>query len=220
MAAPWLCLVSSRRALSPEARTVAEELAALERFLDQAIGAGVDLIQVREPDLEARVLERFVAGVAKRADGTGVRVVVNDRLDVALAASAAGVHLRSDGPPPVRVRDVCPPGFAIGRSVHSAAETAGLAEHVDYLLFGTVFESRSKRAGSPVAGLDELRRAVAATPAPVLAIGGITPARARACLETGAAGVAAIGVFLPEGRAAGGLGVERAVRELRAAAWI
>jgi thiamine-phosphate pyrophosphorylase len=88
---------------------------------------------------------------------------------------------------------------------------------VDYLMLGTMFPSASKPAGAPVQGLDVLTRATAATPVPVIAIGGIDPDRARECAAAGAAGVAGISVFLPEGRAAGALGPARATVALRSA---
>ena len=87
----------------------------------------------------------------------------------------------------------------------------------DYLLFGTVFPSQSKPAGTPAQGVDRLREAVQASRIPVLAIGGIDPARAGQCLAAGAAGVAGIGVFLPEGCALGAMGIRRAAEALRAA---
>jgi thiamine-phosphate diphosphorylase len=211
--APILCLVTSRRALTPEARTLRDEIQGLERQLDEAIAAGVELIQVREPGLEAGVLRDLVARVSGRAGG-GTRVVVNDRSDVARAAGAGGVHLRADGPPASLVRLAGPPGWIITRSVHTA-DAARAAADADYALFGTVFPSRSKDPSSPVAGVAALGAAVRAASIPVLAIGGIVPARAPGCRETGAAGLAAIGLFLPPGRTPEALGVAEAARALR-----
>lgn len=217
LARPCVCLVSSRRQLSPDARTTADEVADLERWLEEAAAAGVDLIQIREPDLPGAVLCRLASVLVARTASCTVEIVVNDRADVAVAAGAHGVHLRSDGPPVPRVRTLAPyDGWMIGRSIHSESEVRE-HERADYLLFGTVFESTSKPLGSTVAGVELLRQATAATRTPVIAIGGITPERARECVRAGAAGVAAIAVFLPEGRAPGAIGVTRAVRELRAA---
>ena len=117
-------------------------VSALERFLDQAVEAGVDLIQLRERDLDAGVLCRVVRRLMDRARGSGVRVVVNDRADVALAAGADGVHLRGDSPSAARLRPVSP-GWIIGRSVHHR-DLAGPDPDADYLLFGTVFSTASK----------------------------------------------------------------------------
>jgi thiamine-phosphate pyrophosphorylase len=207
-----LMLVTDRRRLAPEARTTRDELLALEALLDEAVSAGVDVIQLREPDLDARTLLGCADGVARRVTGTNVRLVVNDRADVAIAAGAHGVHLPGRGLQARRVRTLAP--GVLGRSIHSgeAADDADL----DYLLFGTVFASASKPAAAP-AGIDALRHAVRRTALPVLAIGGITPQTVGACLEAGARGVAAIAPFLPPGRAPQAMGVGPAVRAFREA---
>ena len=209
---PCVCLVTNRRALRPEARTEGEELAALEHQLDEAIDAGIDLIQVRERDLDARVLRSVVARLVARSRGRHTRVLVNDRADVAIAADAGGVHLRADGPAARVVRELAGPRMLIGRSAHAAGE---LDPDADYLLFGTVFPSGSK-PGAPVVGTNALAEAARASAAPVLAIGGVTPDTVGACRAAGAAGVAAIGVFLPPGRAPGALGPKAALAAIRA----
>jgi thiamine-phosphate pyrophosphorylase len=214
---PSVSLVTARKLLSPGARTVASEVVALERWLDEAIDAGVDLIQVRERDLAAVVLGGLVSRLVERARLTPTLIVVNERTDIALATGADGVHLRSDGPAVDRVRTLRPSGWIVGRSIHRG-DALDVHRRADYLLFGTVFGGGSKRSGTaPIAGIDGLRAAAAGTPLRVLAIGGITPPHARACVEAGAAGVAAIGLFLPEGRSPLALGAARAVQELRAA---
>jgi thiamine-phosphate diphosphorylase len=214
-ATPCVCVVTDRRRLSPDAKTTAQQIRALEGFLDGAIDAGADLIQIRERDLEAAMLRDLAARAVARASGHS-RVVVNDRADVALAAGADGVHLRGDSPPTADVRRLAPPGWIVGRSVHTAEEAGGELD-ADYVLFGSVFAGASKPAESPVAGPERLQEAVAACHRPVLAIGGITAERARVARSAGAAGVAAIGVFLPPGLAPGALGVRAAVAALRAA---
>lgn len=213
---PCICLVTDRLALTPDARTIRDELANLERQLDAAIAAGVDMIQIRERDLDSATLRVLAARLVARA-AAATRVIVNDRADVARAVGAAGVHLRASGPPAADVRTMGPAGWVVGRSVH-AADEAPMAG-ADYLMFGTVFASRSKPPDAPVGGVDGLRAAAAASPAPVLAIGGVTPGRVAACREAGAAGVGAIGVFLPRGRTADSLGPAEAVAALRRA-WI
>jgi thiamine-phosphate pyrophosphorylase len=167
-------------------------------LLDQlrdAVDAGVDLIQVRERDLDAAALAALVADVVALARGTESRVVVNDRLDVALACGAAGVHLRGDSISAAHAHRIVPSGFLIGRSVH-AVEEMSAADGCDYLIAGTVFPSRSKGSGASLLGIDGLRAIVRAARAPVLAIGGVTPARFDEIIATGAAGVAGIGLFL------------------------
>ena len=209
---PAITLVTSRRRLSPSARTLGDELDALEAYLDEAIEAGVDVIQIRERDLDARPLVELTRRVVARAGRT--RVIVNERADVALFGGAAGVQVRAGG---VRSRllRALDPRWTIGRSVHEGDDMAGASDETDFLLFGSVFDSASK-PGAQAAGLEGLRRVVDAARIPVVAIGGITPARADACVRAGAQGVAAIGLFLPEGRAPDALGVRRAVPALRA----
>jgi thiamine-phosphate pyrophosphorylase len=157
------------------------------------------MIQIRERDLEASDLSRLVAAVVRMARGTGTRVVVNDRLDVALSCGAAGVHLRTDSMPPSAARSIVPQGFLVGRSVHDAAEAAAVAPFVDYVIAGTIWPSESKGPGPPVpppigpAGLRAIARVVSV---PVLAIGGVTLETIAEAAAAGAAGIAAIGLFM------------------------
>lgn len=208
-----LVLVTSRRRLSPDARTPRAEWLALEKFLEEAVAAGVDVVHIREPDAESGALCRCVEAAVRCASGADVRVLVNDRADVAVLAGAHGVHLPARGLPSSRVRSLMPRAV-IGRSVHEgdAPDSAGL----DYVLFGTVFASESKPGVAP-SGIEALAQASARYTVPVLAIGGVTPARATACLEAGASGVAAIGAFLPPGRSPDAMGVGPAVRAFREA---
>ncbi|MBA3884597.1 MAG: thiamine phosphate synthase [Acidobacteria bacterium] len=186
---PLLSLVTDRRRYAP---------GRMLPTIAAAAGAGVDLVQVREPDLNDGALLALVREVVA-ATCPPTCVVVNDRADIALAGGAAGVHLRADSVPAASVRGVVPDGFLIGRSVHSVREAEAAAEEgaCDYLIFGTVFPSTSKPAGHPVAGLPGLAEVAAAVGArvPVLAIGGISERDAEAIAGTGAAGVAAIGLF-------------------------
>lgn len=158
-------------------------------FVNQAIRTGVDFIQVREKDLEARVLYDLVCQVRDAAAGTTTKVLVNDRLDVALAAGIDGVHLPGNGLPIDRVR---PFVRVLGCSTHTLEETLH-AERcgADFVIFGPIFETPGK---TPV-GLDALGRVTAATRIPVLAIGGITLENTPDVLKTGAAGIAAIRLF-------------------------
>jgi thiamine-phosphate pyrophosphorylase len=162
----------------------------------RAVEAGVDVIQIRERDLEAGALARLVRAIVRVARaGGGTRVVVNDRLDVALACGADGVHLRGASMPAGRVRAAAPPGFLVGRSVHTADEARD-AGPVDYLIAGTVFRTASKPGRAPLLGVDGLAAIVrAARSVPVLAIGGVTVDSVAAIASAGAAGVAGIGLF-------------------------
>lgn len=158
---------------------------------------GISAIHVRERDLPDRDLDTLVRRVISAVQGTPAIVLVNDRTDIAIAAGAAGVHLRADAMPGTRVRAVAPAGFVIGRSVHDSDEVdAAIAEGVyDYLLFGTVFPSAGKPPGHPVAGVEALREVCRRSPVPVIAIGGIDASRLPLVEEAGAAGFAAIGMF-------------------------
>lgn len=195
---PRICLVTDRRRLAGVADD-RERLDALVGIVERAARAGVDLIQIRERDLPARALVDLTRRAVRACRDTRARVVVNDRVDVALAAQAHGVHLRADSPPAGRVRAVAPEGWLVGRSVHSETEAVEVAAAggVDYLVAGPVFATRSKAAGHPTLGVEALARIVARVRVPVLAIGGLTLATIPAVVAVGA-GVAAIGVFLGE----------------------
>jgi thiamine-phosphate pyrophosphorylase len=193
-----ICLVTDRRRLAggdapfdAARRCLAEQA----RF---AADAGVDLIQVREPDLEAGPLAEVVTAIAHAIRGSRTRLLVNDRLDVALACGADGVHLRSDSIAVADVRRLAPPGFVVGRSVHSVDEAAAAGE-VDYLIAGTVFPTASKPEATVWLGTGGLAAIVRAVRLPVLAIGGVTPERFDEVAAAGATGFAAIGLFLDAG---------------------
>ena len=191
-----ICLITDRRRLSPES-SPEESFDRLVALVGAASRAGVDLIQLREPDLPALSLETLAERCVRASGPTPL--LVNDRLDVALAARAAGIHLRSDSVDAAVARMAAGPDFLIGRSVHGVDEAreASHAGAVDYLVFGTVFETASKSAGHAVAGVTSLAELCAAVQVPVLAVGGITLDRAPAVAGSGAAGLAAIGLFLP-----------------------
>ena len=189
-----ICLVTDRRRLSTESDATER----LVELVGAAVQAGIDLVQVRERDLEARALTALVRRCVEAARGSRTKILVNDRSDVAIAADADGVHLRSDSIPVPAMRSLLGNAAMIGRSVHSAAEAAAARGGVDYLLFGTMFQTSSKAEGHPFATPDALRDAcLAAEGVPVLAIGGITAERAAGLARLGAAGVAGIGLFLP-----------------------
>jgi thiamine-phosphate diphosphorylase len=197
-----LCLVTDGR--QSEAAAAAAAARDLVRLVRDAVDAGVDLVQIREPGLPGRRLFDLVLACARETCGSRTRLLVNDRLDVALAAGAAGVHLRGTSCPASRVRRHVPRGFVIGRSVHGV-EDARAAERdggLDYLVAGTVFPSRSKPGAGTLLGIDGLRRIVGAVSLPVLAIGGVTLATLPLVIDAGAAGCAAIGLFssVPGGR--------------------
>ena len=187
---PLICLVTDRR------RVVSAGVDGLIRLVHGAARAGIDLVQLREPGLDDRALTALVAGAVDAVAGTRARVLVNDRVDVALTAGAHGVHLRADSVSAGRVREIVPNGFLIGRSVHTPAEAVEAARSgVDYLVAGTVYPTRSKPEGTVLLGLGGLTEVVRAVGVPVLAIGGVVADKVGDIAASGAAGVAAIGVF-------------------------
>ena len=185
-----LCYITDRRQL----RSVS--LAAVIR---ETVRAGVDIVQVREKDLTGRELIALVeeALSAAREPGMGgARVVVNDRVDVALAGGADGAHLAAHSMPVQVVRRFVPRAFVIGVSCHSLAEAmAAESGGADYLVLGPVFETPSKLGYGPPLGLEKLRNVTSRIRIPVLALGGITVDRIRPCLEAGASGIAGIRIF-------------------------
>ena len=192
---PVICMITDGRlAGAAGADALVERAAAAAR-------AGVDLIQIREAATDDRLLAAVVRDCVAAVRGTRARVIVNDRLDVALAGGAHGVHLKSASYAAARVRPIAPEGFLIGRSVHSVDEAIRAGAGVDYLIFGTVFRTPSKPESAP-AGPAALAEVVWATRIPVLAVGGVTVETAGLVARTGAAGVAAIGEFADRAPAA------------------
>jgi thiamine-phosphate pyrophosphorylase len=192
-----LCYVTDRKGLgvSPE-----KQCEALVGRMEIAARAGVDWIQLREKDLPGRSLAELLREALRRVPA-GCRIVLNDRLDVACALGAGGVHLGRES---LSVEDArrlargrgATQDFLVGASTHSlaaalSAEKAG----ADYLVFGPVYATPSKAQYGPPQGIERLREVCHAVSLPVLAIGGITVENARACLEAGAAGIAAIRLF-------------------------
>ena len=175
-----------------------------------AVAAGVDWVQIREKDLSGRellALAKAAVGIANTqarettAARSASQVIVNDRLDVALAAGAAGVHLGRES---LSAQDVvrwcrggnAPAQFLVGVSCHNLEEareahTAGAS----YIFFGPVFDTPSKRAMGQPQGVARLAEICSSVTIPVIAIGGVSEENAAECVRAGAAGIAAIRMF-------------------------
>src|SRR5579862_492183 len=219
---PERCLlyyITDRTAFAPDEPTRRRRL--LEKIAEAA-RAGVDYIQLRERDLLARELEllaREVVHAVREAQSLTTSILINSRIDVAIAVGAEGVHLRSDDIAPQEVRAIwkkshvgtaapgcpvtqsaaktveqSPPVPLVGVSCHSPFDVKQAeANRATFALFGPVFEKKDAPTMHP-AGLALLREACHAK-TPVLAIGGVTLKNAKQCLDAGAAGIAAIRLF-------------------------
>jgi len=162
-----------------------------------AVAARIDLIQIREKGLNANVLYQLAASAADLTRGSVTRLLINDRSDLALAAGADGVHLTTSSLPADVVRKTFGDRFLIGASTHSLEE-AMLARRdgADFVVFGPVFETASKREYGEALGLATLAQVSSElSPFPVLALGGVTNANVANCIRAGARGIAGISMF-------------------------
>lgn len=208
---PMICLVTDRRRLVDPSAPFVRMRTALVDLAKDAAEAGVSLFQIRERDLEAAQLVELTSSIVDATKGSATRVLVNDRIDVACAGGAAGVHLRGDSIPPRAARVLGPSPFLIGRSVHGLEDARNDAADADYLIAGTMFPTLSKPLATRFLGSAGFREIVQAVEVPILAIGGITMDRVDDVAASGAAGIAAIGLFLP-----GPMPLREVVRDVRA----
>lgn len=182
------CYITNRRSL-PAGASLIDNIA-------RNLAAGVEWIQIREKDLSARDLFDLTRQVLSLPNPHGSKILVNTRVDVALAAGAGGAHLPAGSPAPRTWRALTPPGFLIGVSCHHLDEVrAAQDQGADYAVFGPVFPPRSKATGLEPRGIEGLAQAVRAARIPVLALGGITATNAEDCVQAGAAGIAAISLY-------------------------
>jgi thiamine-phosphate pyrophosphorylase len=199
-----VCYVTDRKTLGPDAAAVS-----VLAKIRAAVTAGIDWLQIREKDMPGYELLELARAAVSAATAGGTVVFVNDRLDVALAAKAAGVHLGRESLPAREVVRWCrggnaPAKFRVGVSCHSIeeareAERAGAA----YIFFGPIFDTPSKREFGAPQGIVKLAEVCAAVQIPVIAIGGVDAANGAECIGAGAAGIAAIRMFQDADSAAG-----------------
>jgi thiamine-phosphate pyrophosphorylase len=204
-----LYLVSDRRVIKSETDgTTGAEIDALVNAIEIACRAGVRAVQLREKDLDAKALYTLTCRVREVTGGDRAKLFVNDRVDVTLAAEGDGVHCPERGFPVPDAKRLLGPSRQVGTSTHSL-ESAQQAEiqGADFVTFGPVFSTPSKKAYGAPQGLKTLATVAEAVTIPVFAIGGVTPERAAQCLAHGASGVALISSILASDN------VERAVGE-------
>jgi len=188
MAIPVVHLITDRR-LAPDPAARADAALA-------GIPPGRVAVHLREKDLCGAALLSLARALARVCRARGQLLLVNDRLDVALAAGAAGVHLPSAGVPPADARRLLGPAALVGVSCHSAADVARARDGgASFATFGPVWDTPSKRPFGPPVGLAALRDA-ARLGLPLVALGGVTPERAAEAFAAGAAGVAVIRAWL------------------------
>ena len=168
----------------------------LIEFINRAAQAGVDMIQIRERDLSARHLFHLADEAAHITRQSGAQLLINDRADVA-ASSGAGVHLTTRSMSADVVRQAFGTQMLIGVSTHNLDEAkAAEQKGADFIVFGPVFETESKKVYGPPVGLGALNKVVSRLSIPVLALGGINMENFREALDQGAAGAAAISLFV------------------------
>lgn len=192
------CWVTDRSALNIVSGRTPDAIL-LARIREAAL-AGLDWVQLREKDLATPQLVDLARNAVEASSSTSTRILINDRLDVAWASGAAGVHLGENSMPVAEVTRLVHGGalrdFLVGASCHSLdGAVRAEAEGADYVFFGPVFATPSKAAFGEPQGLARIEQVCRAISIPVLAIGGITEKNAAACIAAGAAGIAAIRLF-------------------------
>ena len=175
----------------------APEFARILNQISAAVAVGINLIQIREKQLTARVLFDLVERAGELTRGTDTRLLVNDRADVAAGAGADGVHLTMQSLDAATIRRTFGEEVLIGASTHSLEEARSAREQgADFIVFGPVFETESKKFFGPPAGLEKLSEVARELCGfPVLALGGISATNAAGCFAAGAQGVAGISLF-------------------------
>ena len=175
--------ITNGTAAANEAGWIAHVARCLER--------GVEFLQIRERDLSVRRLAEITREVLALANPHQTKILINDRVDVAIACGAHGVHLRDGSVPP---EYFARPGFTVTASCH---DISGLdrTRGADFVLLAPIFTPRSKTDARPPLGLAALREAVRISPVPVIALGGVSAETAPACVAAGAAGIAGISIF-------------------------
>jgi len=178
-------------------------------LLQRVLTAGISAVQLRERDLSARELVTLAREVQAVTASRRAQLLINDRIDVALALEGAGVHLRSNSLPVSVARQLLGAQRLLGISVHAVEEAVSAqSQGADYIVLGPIYETPSKQMFGPPLGIHTLEKACRLVRIPIIGIGGVTAARAREMRRAGAFGVAVITAVL------GTADVESATREL------
>ncbi len=174
--------------------TNAAQAGDLDAAVEQCLRAGARLIQLREKQLPGDELRALAARLVPLAHQFDATLIINTHADLARDTGADGVHRPAEGPTVGEIRGVVGRPCIVGVSCHSLAEVqVAEAQGADYVTLSPIFESASKPGYGPALGLDELARVCEAVDVPVFALAGVTPERARACVDAGAYGVAVMG---------------------------
>ena len=178
-------------------------------LLQRALAAGSPAIQLRERDLSARELVMLTREVQAVAASARSQILLNDRIDVALALEGVGVHLRSNSLPVPVARQLLGPRRLLGMSVHAVEEAVQAeSQGADYIVLGPIYETPSKQTFGPPLGIHTLEKACRLVRIPIMGIGGVTAVRAREMRRAGAFGAAVIAAIL------GADDIESTTREL------
>ena len=178
-------------------------------LLQRVLTAGVPAIQLRERDLSAKELVTLAREVQAVMASRTSQLLINDRIDVALALEGVGVHLRSNSLPVSVARQLLGAQRLLGISVHAVEEAVQMeSQGADYIVLGPIYETPTKQMFGPPLGIHTLEKACRLVRIPIIGIGGVTAARVREMRRAGAFGVAVITAVL------GAADVESAAREL------
>ena len=169
----------------------------LTEVVRQALDGGVRIVQLREKDLTGAELFLLATEMRRLTSDYGARLLINDRLDVAMAVDADGVHIGVNSLPVTVVRRILGKGKIIGYSAHAVNEALVAQEDgADMVTFGPVFQTPSKAGYGLPCGIEELTEAVRVLNIPVIALGGIKPGNISEALSSGCRGIAVISAIL------------------------
>jgi thiamine-phosphate pyrophosphorylase len=181
----------------------------LVSLLQRVLTTGISMVQLRERDLSARELVTLAHEVQAVTASRSAQLLINDRIDIALALEGVGVHLRSNSLPVSVARQLLGMQRLLGISAHSVEEAVqGESQGADYIVLGPIYETPTKQMFGPPIGIRTLEKACRLVRIPIFGIGGVTAARAREMRHAGAFGAAVITAIL------GATDVESAAREL------